>query len=247
MTDIFKKLAPRWRRVVRDYALTIWRQKETPKTVERFNAQAGLFALRYKHELQLYYKQKELNVYRGTIDGKVNDWLARQNATIDTLKVIAAAKKDKLIGEEFAKLASQQGADVQKTLNRIYAVKAGENVYRAFSFGENFEARAEQIGEDNAFELGREINEAVLSQDSDMYLWRNQDDSRVRETHQDAPKGLGGLVFLFSDPPTTVDAYGRSHTGNAGTAWGCRCFADTAPKSAKPKRHFTVREKSKKR
>lgn len=247
MTDIFKQLAPRWRRVVRDYALTIWKQKDTPKTFEKFNTQAGLFALRYKRELQDYYKRKEINVYRGTIDGKVNDWLARQNATVDTLKVIALAKKDKLIGDEFAKLASQQGADVQKTLNKIYDVKAGENVYRAFSFGENFEARAEQIGEENAFELGREINEAVLSQDSELYLWENQHDNRVRETHKNAPKGLGGLVFLFSDPPTTITAGGVSHTGNPGTDWGCRCFADIAPKGAKPKRRYTVTEKKSKK
>ena len=247
MTDIFKALAPRWRRVVRDYALTIWKQKDTPKTFEKFNTQAGLFALRYKRDLELYYKNKELNVYRGTIEGKVNDWLTRQSATVDTLKVIALAKKDKLIGDEFAKLASQQGADVQKTLNKIYDVKAGENVYRAFSFGENFEARAEQIGEENAFELGREINEAVLSENSDLYTWVNQHDNRVRESHKNAPRGLGGLVFLFSDPPTTIDIYGNRFTGNPGTPWGCRCIADTAPKGAKPKRHYTVTEKKPKK
>lgn len=243
MTDIFKKLAPRWRRVVRDYALTIWKKKNTPKTLEKYNTQAGLFALKYKRELELYYDRKDIQVYRGTIEGKVNDWITRQNATVDTLRVIAMAKKEKLIGDEFAKLSSAQNPDVQKMLNKIYAVKKGENVYRAFSFGENFEARAEQIGEENAFELGRDINEAVLSEDNDRYLWRNQDDGRVRYTHDDAPKGFGGLVFLFSDPPTEISIYGAVHTGNPGTAWGCRCFADTAPTRAKAKRHYVVHEK----
>lgn len=246
MTDIFKRLAPRWKRVVRKYALDIWKKRDDKKSEHYFVTQAELFARRYAYDLREYYENKEIKIYRGTIDGKVNDWLARQRATQQTLQVIAAGKKDKLVAEEFAKLQKAQGEDVQKMLNRMFAARQGESVYRVFSFSENFKDRAEQIGEETAFELGSDINNAVLGDIGDAYLWQNQGDARVRYVHDDAPKGLGGLVFLFSDPPTTIDLYGNAHTGNCGTAWGCRCFAEKPPKGAKPKRHYTVREKKSK-
>jgi hypothetical protein len=247
MTDVFKRLAPRWKNVVRKYALKIWKNQDDEKADEFYQNQADLFARRYKYDLRKYYENKDIKIYRGTIDGKAQEWLHRQAATRESLKAIAEGKQNKLVADEFAKLAKSKSADAQKMLNRMYAAREGESVYRVFSFTENFEARAEQIGEETAFELGREINEAVMSNDSDRYLWQNQGDNRVRSTHEDAPEGLGGLVFLFNDPPTTIDAYGNVHTGNPGTAWGCRCFADEAPKGVKPKRGFTVKEKKRKK
>ena len=221
MTDVFKRLAPKWRSVVRKYALDIWRKKDEEKADAYYETQAELFARRYKYDLRKYYEKKEIKIYRGTIDGKAQEWLHRQAATRESIKTLAEGKQEKLVADEFAKLAKSKSADTQKMLNRMFAAREGESVYRVFSFADNFEARAEQIGEETAFELGRDINEAVMSNDSNLYLWRNQDDARVRETHKNAPVGLGGLVFLFDDPPTTVDAYGHTHTGNPGTDWGC--------------------------
>lgn len=247
MTDVFKRLAPRWRAVVRKYALDIWKKRDEEKADDYFVTQAELFARRYKYDLRRYYENKDIKIYKGTIDGKAQEWLHRQAATRESLKTIAQGKQDKLVAEEFAKLTKSKSADAQKMLNRMFAAREGESVYKVFSFADNFEARAEQIGEETAFELGRDINEAVMSNNSDIYEWHNQGDARVRSTHKDAPEGLGGLVFLFSDPPTTIDVYGHTHTGNPGTAWGCRCFADEAPKGVKPKRGFIVREKKSKK
>lgn len=247
MTDVFKRLAPRWRSVVRKYALDIWRKKPEEKADEYFETQAELFARRYKYDLRKYYEKKEIKIYRGTIDGKAEEWLTRQAATRESIKTIAEGKKDKLVAEEFQKLAKSKSADAQKMLNRMFDAREGETVYRVFSFADNFEARAEQIGEETAFELGRDINEAVMSNNSEKYLWENQGDARVRSTHEDAPEGLGGLVFLFTDPPTTIDVYGNSFTGNPGTPWGCRCVAGVAPKGSKPKYRFVLREKKRKK
>lgn len=239
MTDVFKKFAPRWKNAVRRFAAGVWKRQDKRELNRAYWREADLFAREYRHALEQYFERKKIKIYRGTIDGKVVDWLRRQQNTQQTIETIAQAKKEKLVAEEFEKLATSKGADVQKALKRIYGVREGTTLAKGFTFGHNFEAKAEQIGDDEAFAFGIDINDAVLRQNGDRYYWQTQRDSRVRNTHQQ----LGGLCFLFDDPPTEVSKSGTKHTGNPGTAWGCRCFADPAPEREKPKRRFTVYEK----
>lgn len=186
--------------------------------------EAELFKRAYQRSLTEYYQDAQIKIYRGTITAKADAWLTQQRALAESVRVIAKAKKDKLIAEEFDSLRKEQDGDVQKAINRIYLTKKdierGGEVYRVFSFADNFEARAQQIGEESAFDLGREINESVISQNGDEFGWESQRDRNVRATH----KKLAGKNFKISDPPTTRDKYGREHTGTPGTDWGCRCY-----------------------
>jgi len=239
VTDVFKKFAPRWKNAVRRFASAVWRKAPAKETDARYWKEADLFAREYRHALEQYYDRKGIKVYRGTIDGKVAEWMRRQVATQETIRVIAQAKKEKLAAEEFEKLTKDKYADVQKTLRKIYGLQRGENLTRGFSFGANFEKKAEQVGDEEAFAFGLRINEAVLKQNGDRYFWRTQQDSRVRNTHEQ----LNEKCFLFDDPPTTIDKYGNIHTGNPGTDWGCRCFADIAPDRERPLLRYRVHEK----
>lgn len=238
MIDIFEKYAPRWRRIVRDYALDVWLGKADDDTRLDYDLAASRFARSYRHALETYYKDKGMNVYRGTLDGKMHEWLKGQQALRESLEITIKERQDELVTSEIEKLRFNKDADAQKMLNKLYDAKKGENVYKVFSFAEHFNDRAEQIGDDNAFELGREINETVIKLYSEIYIWETQRDKRVRGTH----KKLRGKCFRFDDPPTTVTKSGKRHTGNPGTDWGCRCYAVIPEKTRKPLRGYVVYE-----
>lgn len=237
MIDVFKKFAPRYKRLVRRLALDVWKDRLTKKSESKFFDDAERFQRSYERALTQHYRDKDIRIFPGTIREKGEQWLESQRALVDSIKVIATAKKDKLTGELFEKLRKDQSGDVQKMLNRIY-LEPGDKaeVYRVFSFAESLEAKAEQIGDQAAFDLGQEINRAVIQGIGDRYKWQTQEDSRVRKTH----RMLNKKTFLYSDPPTTVDKGGRRHTGNPGSEWGCRCYEESS--NGKPLRGYVVKE-----
>lgn len=223
MIDLFERLAPQWKNAVRKYAFSLWKGEDE---FDLFNERAERFAKRYRRELEEHYRLRGLRVYRGTLDGKVHEWLERQRALRDTLPIAIKERKEKVKD------------DYQKYLNETFGAKKNENVYKVFSFADHFEKKSEQIGDDNAYDLGREINEGIIGQFTDRYIWTTQRDRRVRDTH----RKLAGKCFLFDDPPTTVTKSGRVHTGNPGTDWGCRCWAEIPLKNIKPLRGYIVHE-----
>ena len=237
MIDIFEKFAPRWKSSVARFAKAIWINEDDEKAEKKYNKQALLFSKEYRNALEKHYAKKGMRVYKGTIDGWVVEWLKKQDALKETLRVIAGEKKDKLVQDAITKY--KQDKDAQKMIDTIFEAKENETVYKVFSFKDNFEALSKQHGEENAFELGSGINERIIQQYSDRYFWKTQKDKRVRNTHMQ----LEGKCFLFSDPPTTVTKYGKEHKGNPGTDWGCRCFAEIAPEREKVLHNYTVYEK----
>lgn len=236
MIDIFKLYAPYWQRIVAEYAKAVWEHSVTQKLDQKYDSRARIFAKEYRYALEKHYAEKDMKVFRGTLDGWVAEWEQRQQALKDTLKVIAEDKQNKLIDQEIEKLKFDKDKDVQKIVDRIYDAKENETVYKVFSFKDNFQDLARQKGSDNAYDLGTGINERIIQGYSDRYFWMTQKDIRVRETHQKLYK----KCFLFTDPPTTVDAYGRRHKGNPGTDYGCRCWAEPAPQSEKPLKNYVV-------
>lgn len=239
MIDIFENISPQWQRAVRIYASSIWKKRDILKSRELFDKRALLFSRTYRLELEKYYKEKGMNVYRGTLDGKINEWLLRQQALADTLPQAIETRQTEIVQREIEKLRKDDSYTSQQMLNKLYDAKENENVYKVFSFKDNYEKRSEQIGDENAYDLGTKINEGIIEQFSDRYYWRTQRDKRVRNTHRQ----LSNKCFLFSDPPTEVLKSGKRHTGNPGTAWGCRCFAEVAGKRAKPLRGYIVYER----
>lgn len=237
MQNIFEKFAPRWRNSVAKYAYRIWIGAVDDDSEEYFSRQADLFSREYRNALEKYYKKKDMNIHRGTLDGWINEWRRKQEALKETLKVIVVEKQNKLIADEIKKLKKTK--DAQAMIDKLYDAKENETVYRVFSFKENFEDYAKQQGDENAYDLGTGINELIIKSYSDRYFWRTQKDKRVRDTHMQ----LDGKCFLFSDAPTTIDKYGNTHTGNPGTDWGCRCWADIAPEREKVLKKYVVREK----
>lgn len=238
MIDIFEKYAPRWRSAVTRFARAIWHGDDDEKAELVYDSQAWRFSREYRHALENHYKEKGINVYRGTIDGYVKEWLRKQEAMKDTLRVIADEKKDKLYADEMERLKKEK--DPQAMIDRLFDAKENEKVYKVFSFKDNFEAAACQYGDENAYDLGTGINERIIQHYTDRYFWRSQKDRRVRNTHEQ----LEGKCFLFTDPPTTIDKYGNRHTGNPGTDYGCRCFADPAPEREKVLKGHVVRDRS---
>lgn len=236
MTDIFEKFAPRWRSAVSRYARAIWHNGVTQKIDWAYNKSAVLFSREYRYALERHYERKGMRVYRGTLDGWVNEWLRKQDALKETLKVIADDKKNKLVEKEIEKLEKTE--DPQKMINKLYDAKENETVYKVFSFKDNFKDLAEQQGDENAYDLGTGINERIIKTATDRYIWKTQKDKRVRNTHEQ----LQGKCFLFTDPPTTIDKYGNKHTGNPGSDFGCRCWAELAPEREKPLRGYVVHE-----
>jgi uncharacterized protein with gpF-like domain len=239
MINIFEQYAPRWKNVIRDYALDAWMQRLTDETRLDYDLKASRFARSYRHALEDYYKDEGIRIYRGTLDGKMNEWIRNQQALRESIETMVQTRKDSVVMKEMEKLKAGKSADAQKMLNKIYEAKEGENVYKVFSFADNFKDKAEQIGDDNAYELGRDINEAVLTQLSDIYIWDTQHDKRVRDTH----KQLYKKCFRFDDPPTCVSKSGKSETGNPGNFWGCRCWASIPNKPMKPLLGYVVYER----
>lgn len=238
MIDIFELYAPRWRNAVKAYAFDVWNGKDSEDAQETYNKKAFLFSRAYRRALENHYQNKGMRVYRGTLDGKVNEWLATQFALRDTLPVMIATRQGELMTREIERLRNDESATAQKMLNKLYDAKEGENVFKVFSFAGNYKDRAEQIGDENAYDLGTKINEGIITQFSDRYCWQTQRDKRVRDTHQQ----LSNLCFLFDDPPTEISKSGKSYTGNPGSNFGCRCWSDVADRKAKPNRHYVVRE-----
>jgi len=179
-----------------------------------------------------------MRVYRGTLDGKVKEWLTVQYALRDTMKETVKDRQNEIVQKEIARLQKEKSYTAQEALNKIYEAREGENVYKVFSFGDHYKDRAEQIGDDNAYALGTVLNEGIIKEFSDRYIWATQRDKRVRKTH----RKLQGKCFLFDDPPTEILKSGKTHTGNPGTAWGCRCWAEIPTKPVKPLRKHEVKE-----
>lgn len=242
MISVFEQFAPKYKKIVRKFALTVWKwgsqSAASRKGETELYKKADTFRMRYERALKEYYREKEIRIWPGTIKAKGQEWLREQKSLTQTIKVVADAKKNKLAAEEFEKLRAESPGDIQKILNRIYlspkARESGENVFGVFSFEDEMTKKAEQIGEDAAFDLGTKINNAVIGDLGDRYVWRTQEDKRVRKTH----RKLNGKTFLWTNPPTTIDKYGNRHTGHVGTDYGCRCYAE--PSKAAPKIDYIV-------
>lgn len=228
MITVFEKFAPKYSKIVRRFALTCWKwgsnSAESRKAEQVLYDKADTFRLRYERALKEHYRIEDVKVWPGTIAAKGQEWLREQKSLAATVKVVAEAKKNKLVGEEFEKLRKESPADVQRILNRIYLSpedqERGDKVFGVFSFDDEMEKRAEQIGEEGAFDLGTKINDAVIDDLGETYLWMTQEDSRVRKTH----RKLNKKCFSRHNPPTTIDEYGNKHTGAPGSDYGCRCY-----------------------
>lgn len=222
--------------------MTAWRwgsqSKETRKAELELYQKADTFRMRYERALKEHYREQDIRIWPGTIKAKGQEWLREQKSLTQTVKVVADAKKNKLAVEEFEKLRKESPGDVQKLLSKIYLTpeqrRDGENVFGVFSFKDEMAKRAEQIGEESAFDLGKKVNDAVIQDLGDRYRWTTQEDNRVRKTH----RKLNGKTFLWTNPPTTIDEYGNKHTGHCGSDWNCRCYAE--PSKGKPLIDFVV-------
>jgi len=240
MNDIFENIAPFWKNATRDYASALWNKRDITQAQKAFDKKALLFSRSYRLALEKYYAGKGMNVFKGTLTGKVNEWLVQQSALRDTLPIAIAQRQDQIVQKEIERYKNDESYTAQQMLNKIYSAKENENVYKVFSFKDHFKSRSEQIGDDNAYDLGTKINEGIITQFSDRYYWRTQRDRRVRSTHRQ----LANKCFLFSDPPTEVLKSGKRYTGNPGAiSYGCRCFSEIAGKRAKPLRKYIVYEK----
>jgi hypothetical protein len=239
MIDIFEKLAPQWKRAIKEYAQAVWNDEDDDEARETYDSRARLFARRYRHALEAHYASKGMRVYRGTLDGKVKEWLNVQGALRDSMKTMVSDRQSELVRKEIARLQKEDSYTAQEALNKVYAARDSENVYKVFSFNDYYKDKSEQIGDDNAYNLGTEINEGIIHQFSDRYIWTTQRDKRVRQTH----RKLSNKCFLFDDPPTTVTKSGKEHTGNPGTERGCRCYAAIPTKPTKPLRGYIVHER----
>ena len=164
--------------------------------------------------------------------------MAKQGALGDSLPKAIHERQQELVEREIERLKTEKDRTAQAALDKLYGMRKGEHVHEVFSFAEGYEAKAGQIGDEEAFGLGKEINEGIARQFTDRYIWRTQRDRRVRQTH----KKLSGKCFLFDDPPTTVTKSGKEHTGHPGSDWGCRCWADIPDKPVKPLRGYIVHE-----
>lgn len=242
MVDVFKKFAPRYQRLVRRFALDIWKNRLTKKTELKFYEDVDRFKRQYEKALIQHYKDKEVRIHFGTIRAKADQWLSDQQNLVASIKVIARAKKDNLTQELFEKLAKDESGEVQKMLNKVY-LRPGDTaeVYKVFSFADSLEDKAEQLGDQSAFDLGQEINRVVVRGNSKNFKWKTQQDSHVRYTH----RVLNNKTFSYADPPTTIDEYGNKHTGLPGSDWGCRCWEEDS--DGKPLKGFVVKAPPKKR
>lgn len=239
MIDIFEKYAPQWRRAVRDYARAVWENDDDAVARDEYDATARIFARRYRFALEKHYAARGMKVYRGTLDGKVRDWLNSQAALRESMNEMVLNRQNEIVQKEIARLMKDNSYTAQEALNKVYEAREGENVYKVFSFKDYYRDKAEQIGDENAYNLGTAINEGIIKEFSDRYVWTTQRDKRVRSTH----KQLQSKCFLFVDPPTEVFRSGKTHVGNPGTAWGCRCYAAIPIKPTKPLRGYKVYER----
>lgn len=228
MIDVFERLAPSYGRAVRKFAIDVWYGRAE---VSNLMLRANAFRLRYERELTAYFRENGIQYTRARVQDLSERWLADQILVARRIQEAVAVKKDKLLLE---RMDEAQKEEVIRLLT-VPARPEGR-VSPVVSFQENFAARAIQIGEEQAFALGRDINSDAVQQNSSTYLWQTQEDRRVRPTH----RKLGGKLFSWESPPTTIDRYGNRHTGNPGTDWGCRCWE--VPATGKPLLNFVARE-----
>lgn len=236
MINIFKRHAPAYKRLVRRFALSVW---DGDPDRDEFFERADRYRRKYESDLIDYYRNRRIRIFPGTIREKGRQWLIDQGALADTIEVLASAKKNDLTNELFAKVRETQSADVKKLLSQVLLSEAdrrrGAEVYKVFSFGDNLGRKAEQLGEQQAFELGADINHDVVASLGDTYDWNTQEDSRVRATH----RKLNKKTFAYVDHPTTVDKAGHTHQGPPGSDYGCRCWE--SPGTGKPRKNYVAR------
>ncbi len=121
MLNIFEKFAPRWRNTVARYAKAVWTGSVTEHTEWVYDKQAGVFSREYRHAMEKHYADKGMRVYRGTLDGYVNEWLKKQEALKETLKQVATEKQDNLVKKALEELKDTK--DAQKVIDKIYGAK----------------------------------------------------------------------------------------------------------------------------
>jgi len=216
MIDVFEKFAPQYARVLRKFALEVWYDRADINALYR---SANHFRKRYEDELMAMFRRRKLDFSPKRVQEISGLWLADQITTGEKIFEVADLKKKKLY-EEIISTEREYREQIRGLFDQPKTEKGLAKVLPDTSFSGNLSRRSLQIGEDAAFELGRDINHDVVSANSDVYEWMTQGDSRVRRTHQK----LQGKIFTYTSPPTTIDKYGHRHTGNPGTDWGCRCW-----------------------
>ncbi len=222
MINIFKHLSPAYSRILREFAIKVWYGRGDTR---EFYESAARYKKRYENELMAFYRKKGWPFRPEEIRTLADAWLADQLTVADRVNSVAAEKKDGLL-VELDKLVEEKRGEVRDLLSGVK--KPEGRVVSVVAFSNNFEAKAIQMGDDAAFDLATEINDHVVKGMTDRYDWNTQEDSAVRVTH----RMLNKKTFSYDNPPTTIDQYGRRHTGNCGTDWGCRCFA--TPSYRKP-------------
>lgn len=229
MISIFKRLAPSYSNIVRNLAIDVWYQRSD---LDSFLEKAERFKRRYERELVEYYRKKKYPFRLSEIRDLADEWLADQITLYGNVQEIADKKKNDL-QEKLNKVQDRKREEVEELIQK--AKRHEGKVARVVSFSDNLEKKSEQLGEEQAFDLATKINHAVIEDISGVYIWKSQDDSRVRATH----RKLAGKIFAYDDPPTTIDKYGHTHTGHPGTDWGCRCWEE--PAKGKPLRNYTAK------
>lgn len=226
-------MAPSYGQIIRKFALDVWYGR---KNKTQFIDSVFRFRKRYEDELVKHYRKLKYPFRPGQIRDQADEWLKDQIALTDKIQEIAAEKKDNL-AEEFEKLRSEKRIEVAGLLTdaRRLVLKPEGRVSPVISFSRNLEDKAIQMGEDAAFDLGTEINHAIVHGMGDVYRWTSQEDDRVRKTH----RILNGKLFTYKSPPTTIDEYKHTHTGNPGSDWGCRCWE--TPAQGKPLLNYTAK------
>ncbi len=229
MIDIFKRLAPSYANVVRKLGVDVWYDRAD---FDQFISSAERFRRRYERELIEYYRRMKYPFRRSEIRDLSDEWLADQVTIFGKVKEVADEKK-KNLQIKLDEVKDRKREEVSKLIED--AKRHEGRIVRVLSFADNLEKRSKQIGEDQAFELATKINHQVVEKISGVYVWKTQEDNRVRTTH----RKLANKIFAYDDPPTTIDKYGHTHTGNPGTDWGCRCWEEAA--RGKPLRGYVVR------
>lgn len=229
MIDIFQRLAPAYSRIMRKFSIDVWYNRADRG---EFYMSAERYKRRYENELMAHYRKLGFPFRTDEIRHMGDEWLKDQLLLADKVRFAADQKKDRL-SEEFDKLVEEKRSEVGALLAGV--AKPEGRVVSVVSFSHNFEAKALQMGEQAAFELGRDINHAIVEGMGDVYRWVTQEDNRVRKTH----RKLNNKIFSYNDPPTTIDEYGHTHTGNPGTDWGCRCYE--VPASGRPLSKYVAR------
>lgn len=227
--DVFKRLAPTYSRILRKFALDVWYNRADRG---EFYDSAFRYKKRYENELMAHYREMGYRFDPHEIRAMGDEWLKDQITIADKVRTVSDQKKDRL-SEELDKLVEEKRREVGALLAGV--AKPEGRVVSVVSFSHNFEAKALQMGEQAAFELGRDINHAIVEGIGDVYRWVTQEDTRVRKTH----RKLNNKLFSYNDPPTTIDEYGHQHTGNPGTDWGCRCYE--VPAKGRPLSHYVAR------